>query len=150
MYTFKINLILASLITAITLFFSSISLIAGEPSSASVNSNSESLADLWDIPKLYSDSDSLLVNDLKLVGRYQWQYADLNSDQGDWSDSESRRFRLGTEAKVFGDDWKLKAEINVNDDFSPFYKSLEEAYIKYQGNDSFIYYYWQTETILVL
>ena len=137
MYTFKINLILASLITAITLLFSSISLIAGEPSSASVNSNSESLADLWDIPRLYSDSDSLLVNDLKLVGRYQWQYADLNSDQGDWSDSESRRFRLGTEAKVFGDDWKLKAEINVNDDFSPFYKSLEEAYIKYQGNDSF-------------
>ncbi|MED6299045.1 MAG: porin [Verrucomicrobiota bacterium] len=94
------------------------------------------MEDLWNIPHLYSNSDSLLVNDLKLVGRYQWQYADLNSDQGDWSDSENRRFRLGTEAKVLGGNWKLKAEINVNDDFSPFYKSLEEAYIKYQGNDA--------------
>jgi len=122
--------------TAICLPLISITLIAGESSAPSKNSNPNSLEDLWDIPQLYSDSDSLLVNDLKLVGRYQWQYADLNSDQGDWSDSESRRFRLGTEAKVFGGDWKLKGEINVNDDFSPFYKSLEEAYIKYQGNDA--------------
>ena len=124
------------LTTAITLPVISITLIAGESSSPSNNSDSKSLEDLWDIPHLYSNSDSLLVNDLKLVGRYQWQYADLNSDQGDWSDSENRRFRLGTEAKVLGGNWKLKAEINVNDDFSPFYKSLEEAYIKYQGNDA--------------
>lgn len=131
------NKISPSLIAAITLPFSSITLIAGESSRPSENINSNSLEDLWDIPQLYSDSDSSLVTDLKLVGRYQWQYADLNSDQGDWSDSETRRFRLGTEAKVFGGDWKLKGEINVNDDFSPFYKSLEEAYIKYQGNDAF-------------
>ena len=136
MYTFKTNLIPPSLITAISLPLISITLIAGESSSPSNNSDSKSLEDLWDIPHLYSNSDSLLVNDLKLVGRYQWQYADLNSDQGDWSDSENRRFRLGTEAKVLGGNWKLKAEINVNDDFSPFYKSLEEAYIKYQGNDA--------------
>ncbi len=136
MHTFKINLFAPSLIVAITLPFSSISLIAGEYSSPKENINSGSLQDLWDIPQLYSDSNSLLVNDLKLVGRYQWQYADLNSDEGDWSDSESRRFRLGTEAKVFGGDWKLKGEININDDFSPFYKSLEEAYIKYQRTDA--------------
>ncbi|HAA87431.1 MAG TPA: hypothetical protein DCE22_04190, partial [Verrucomicrobiales bacterium] len=82
--------------------------MAGEPSSSSKDGSLNSLEDLWDIPHLYSDSDSSLINDLKLVGRYQWQYADLNSDQGDWSDSETRRFRLGTEAKVFGGDWKLK------------------------------------------
>ena len=101
MYTFKTNLIPPSLITAISLPLISITLIAGESSSPSNNSDSKSLEDLWNIPHLYSNSDSLLVNDLKLVGRYQWQYADLNSDQGDWSDSENRRFRLGTEAKVF-------------------------------------------------
>ena len=128
------NKFLSYLVTTISFALIPITLIAGE--SSLKNNNSSSLEDLWDIPQLYSDSDSLLVNDLKLVGRYQWQYADLNSDQGDWSDSETRRFRLGTEAKVFGGDWKLKGEINVNDDFSPFYKSLEEAYIKYQGNDA--------------
>ncbi|MBE06737.1 MAG: hypothetical protein CMO37_05490 [Verrucomicrobiaceae bacterium] len=136
MYTFKTNLISPSLITAITLPFSSISLIAGEPSVTSDKAYSNPLEDLWNIPQLYSDPKSLLISDLKLIGRYQWQYADLNSDQGDWSDSESRRVRLGTEAKVFGGDWKLKGEININNDFSPFYKSLEEAYIKYQGTDA--------------
>ncbi|MCH2025239.1 MAG: OprO/OprP family phosphate-selective porin [Verrucomicrobiales bacterium] len=128
------NKFLSYLVTTISFALIPITLIAGE--SSLKNNNSSSLEDLWDIPQLYSDSDSSLINDLKLVGRYQWQYADLNSDQGDWSDSETRRFRLGTEAKVFGGDWKLKGEINVNDDFSPFYKSLEEAYIKYQGNDA--------------
>ena len=132
----SMNQILTFLITSITLPLISISLIAGESSSSSDKAYSNPLEDLWNIPQLYSDSDSLLVSDLKLIGRYQWQYADLNSDQGDWSDSESRRVRLGTEAKVFGGDWKLKGEININDDFSPFYKSLEEAYIKYQGNDA--------------
>ena len=136
MYTFQTNLILPSLITAIILTFSSISLIAGEPSATSDKVYSNSLEDLWEIPHLYSNSDTFLVSDLKLIGRYQWQYADLNSDQGDWNDSESRRVRLGTEAKVFGGDWKLKGEININDDFSPFYIGLEEAYIKYQGNDA--------------
>jgi len=94
------------------------------------------LEDLWEIPHIYSNLDTFLISDLKLIGRYQWQYADVNSNQGDWSDSESRRIRLGTEAKIFGGDWKLKGEINVNDDFSPIYENLYAAYIKYQGNDA--------------
>ena len=32
----------------------------------------DSFLDLWDIPQLYSNKDSDLINDLKLVGRYQW------------------------------------------------------------------------------
>ena len=101
------------------------------------NNLNGSFLDLWDIPQLYSNKDSDLINDLKLVGRYQWQYGDVDFDNGDFSDSETRRFRLGTEAKILGGDWKVKGEINVDDDFSPFYKSLEEAYIKYQGSDLF-------------
>ena len=101
------------------------------------NNLNDSFLDLWDIPQLYSNKDSDLINDLKLVGRYQWQYGDVDFDNGDFSDSETRRFRLGTEAKILGGDWKVKGEINVDDDFSPFYKSLEEAYIKYQGSDLF-------------
>ena len=101
------------------------------------NNLNDSFLDLWNIPQLYSNKDSDLINDLKLVGRYQWQYGDVDFDNGDFSDSETRRFRLGTEAKILGGDWKVKGEINVDDDFSPFYKSLEEAYIKYQGSDLF-------------
>ena len=125
------NKFLSYLVTTISFALIPITLIAGE--SSLKNNNSSSLEDLWDIPQLYSDSDSSLINDLKLVGRYQWQYGDVNFDEGDYSDSEVRRFRLGTEAKILGGDWKVKGEINVNDDFSPFYKSLEEAF----ENDEF-------------
>lgn len=101
------------------------------------NNLNDSLLNLWEIPQVYSNENSNFINDLKLVGRYQWQYGDVDFDNGDFSDSETRRFRLGTEAKILGGDWKVKGEINVDDDFSPFYKSLEEAYIKYQGSDLF-------------
>ena len=74
------NKFLSYLVTTISFALIPITLIAGE--SSLKNNNSSSLEDLWDIPQLYSDSDSSLINDLKLVGRYQWQYADLNSDQG--------------------------------------------------------------------
>ena len=109
-------------------------IFAGE---SKITDPADSFLDLWNIPQLYSNKDSDLINDLKLVGRYQWQYGDVDFDNGDFSDSETRRFRLGTEAKILGGDWKVKGEINVDDDFSPFYKSLEEAYIKYQGSDLF-------------
>ena len=120
------------ILTILTVGALSFTVKAGESQTAEAK---DSLLNLWDIPQLYSDSESSLLNDLKIVGRYQWQYGDVNFDEGDYSDSEVRRFRLGTEAKILGGDWKVKGEINVNDDFSPFYKSLEEAYIKYQGSD---------------
>ena len=120
------------ILTILTVGALSFTVKAGESQTAEAK---DSLLNLWDIPQLYSDSESSLLNDLKLVGRYQWQYGDVNFDEGDYSDSEVRRFRLGTEAKILGGDWKVKGEINVDDDFSPFYKSLEEAYIKYQGSE---------------
>ena len=128
----KLSLYYKKILTLFSVGALSFTVNAGE---SQPTESQDSFLNLWDIPQLYSDSDSSLLNDLKLVGRYQWQYGDVNFDEGDYSDSEVRRFRLGTEAKILGGDWKVKGEINVNDDFSPFYKSLEEAYIKYQGLD---------------
>ena len=84
-----------------------------------------------------NSTDAFWITDLKLVGRYQWQNADVDSDQGNYSSHESRRFRIGAEAKILGGDWKLKTEININDEFSPFYDYITDAYIKYQGNPAF-------------
>ena len=128
----KLSLYYKKILTLFSVGALSFTVNAGE---SQPTESQDSFLNLWDIPQLYSDSDSSLLNDLKLVGRYQWQYGDVNFDEGDYSDSEVRRFRLGTEAKILGGDWKVKGEINVNDDFSPFYKSLEGAYIKYQGLD---------------
>ena len=94
---------------------------------------SSSFEDLWDIPHLYSDSETFWLTDLKLVGRYQWQMADVSSDLPDYSTNEIRRMRLGSEAKILGGDYKLKAEFNIdhgtgNDHYT------EELYIQYGGD----------------
>lgn len=92
---------------------------------------------LWAIPHLYSNDNAFWLTDLKLTGRYQLQYAHVNSDQGNFDDWESRRLRIGGEAKILGGDWKVKAEININEDLNPFYDGIDEAYIQYAPSKAF-------------
>ena len=96
-------------------------------------SQSSSYEDLWDIPHLYSNSEAFWLTDLKLVGRYQWQMADVSSNLPDYSTNEIRRARLGTEAKLFGGDYKVKAEFNIDHDRGSDHYP-EEIYIQYNGN----------------
>ena len=96
-------------------------------------SDSSTFEDLWDIPHLYSNPDSFWLNDLKLVGRAQWQMADVSSDLPDYSTDEIRRMRLGSEAKILGGDYKLKAEFNI-DHGSGDDHYAEEVYIQYGGD----------------
>jgi phosphate-selective porin OprO/OprP len=96
-------------------------------------SESSAFEDLWNVPHLYSNPDSFWLTDLKLVGRYQWQMADVSSDLPDYSTNEIRRMRLGSEAKILGGDYKLKAEFNI-DHGSGHDHYAEEVYIQYGGD----------------
>ena len=108
-------------------------LVASSHAGEGVTSKSSSFEDLWDIPHLYSNPDSFWLTDLKLVGRYQWQMADVNSDLPDYSTNEIRRMRLGSEAKILGDDFKVKAEFNIDHDSGNDHYT-EELYIQYDGD----------------
>ena len=70
------------ILTILTVGALSFTVKAGESQTAEAK---DSLLNQWDIPQLYSDSESSLLNDLKLVGRYEWQYGDVNFDEGDYS-----------------------------------------------------------------
>ncbi|MCP4849068.1 MAG: hypothetical protein GY899_14095 [Verrucomicrobiaceae bacterium] len=96
-------------------------------------SNSSTFEDLWDIPHLYNNSDTFWLTDLKLVGRYQWQMADVSSDLPDYSTNEIRRMRLGSEAKILGGDYKVKAAFNIDHGAGNNHYA-EELYIQYGGN----------------
>ena len=82
---------------------------------------------IWSIPTLYKNDENAFLQEFKIIGRYQLQYAHVDSDQGGYSDWESRRWRLGAQAKLFNF-LKLVGQINIDDDFDPFYKSIDEAY----------------------
>jgi len=83
--------------------------------------------DLWSMATLYKDDANAFLQEFKLVGRYHGQYAYVDSDQGDYEDWENRRWRVGAQAKLFNR-VKLFGQIDINDEFDPFYKQIDEAW----------------------
>ena len=83
--------------------------------------------DLWSMATLYKDDANAFMQEFKIIGRYQGQYAHVDSDQGDFEDWENRRWRIGAQAKLFNS-MKLVGQIDIDDEFDPFYKSIDEAY----------------------
>ncbi|HUF62204.1 MAG TPA: porin [Verrucomicrobiales bacterium] len=118
---------------------------AGEPSegpdtqvesAALEDGEAWSWKDLWDLPVLYRNPVNPYIQEVALTGRYQYQYAAVDSDQGDWDRGETRRWRAGASIK-FLQDFELAGEININDDFEPFYSSIEELHVTWRPSDLF-------------
>ncbi|MFT5110660.1 MAG: phosphate-selective porin OprO/OprP [Pseudoalteromonas tetraodonis] len=82
---------------------------------------------IWSLPTLYKNDDNAFLQEFKLIGRYHGQYAWTDSDQGDRSDWENRRWRVGSEVKLFNF-LKLFGQIDINEDIDPFYKGIDEAW----------------------
>ena len=106
------------------------------PDEPMMEESSESVLDaLWDLPVLYSNKENPVLQEFRIIGRYQGQYAVVDSDQGNFDDWENRRWRLGASAKLF-DRVSIKGYINIDDDFNPFYKSMEELHMTVKVADA--------------
>ncbi len=90
--------------------------------------------DLWDLATLYKSDSNPIIQEIALTGRYQGQYAMVESDDGDADGWDHRRFRTGIRLTVFHD-FELKFEefgdLNRND----YYSGFTEAYVAYKPND---------------
>jgi hypothetical protein len=91
---------------------------------------------IWDLPKLYENSDNSVIQSLALIGRYHGQYWAVHADQGQADGWENRRFFLGATAELFHH-FKVQAQIKVSEDFDPFYDGLYDAYVKWTPSESF-------------
>lgn len=92
---------------------------------------------LWDHFVLYQDDKNPILEEFKLIGKYQGQYHWLESDQGDDAEWEDRRFRFGFDAKMFEKTLEVRATFQSTDDFDPFYSGLEDAYLRWKPNKNF-------------
>ncbi len=92
--------------------------------------------DYWRIPPLYKSEGNPFLQELTIGGRYQGQYYALDSDQGDSEDWNNRRWRVGGKAKLFNF-LELAGDININDEFDPFYDSIEEVHLTAKFDESF-------------
>ena len=89
---------------------------------------------LWKLATLYKNDSNPIIQEIALTGRYQGQFAMVDSDGGDADGWDHRRFRTGVRMKVFHD-FELKFEefgdLNVHD----YYSGFTEAYVAYKPND---------------
>ena len=80
-----------------------------------IDSTEESIYDkIWAVPKLYRDDNNPYVEEFDLIGRFQEDYFNVDSDKGRSSYWEVRRFRLGADAFFLDRHLELKAELDTN------------------------------------
>lgn len=117
----KTNLLNSSVAAAIALSGSAFAGDVVSEAAAPAPSNNGSWCDGFDtVGKFYENKDAAFIQSLKFFGRFQWQYAHIDGENGagqSFSEGidEVRRFRFGSEIK-FLDGFKLKGNLNLVND----------------------------------
>lgn len=92
--------------------------------------------EIWSIATLYKNENNPFIQEFAITGRYQGQFAAVDSDYGDEEGWDHRRFRLGFRAKVFKD-FEVKNEMYSEFNHDDFYAGLTESYIAWKPSDAF-------------
>jgi hypothetical protein len=87
---------------------------------------------IWGYAMLYKDDMNPIIEEVKLRGRYQGQYWDVDDDHGSQSNWEDRRSRFGFDVKLFEKEVEIRADFQSNDGFDDFYDGLVDAYIRWK------------------
>jgi phosphate-selective porin OprO and OprP len=96
---------------------------------------SGALEALWQRAVLYQDDSHPILHLFKLRGRYHGQFHQIDSEQGNPSGWEDRRFRYGFEAKFFGK-LEIRMDGQSNDGFRDLYDGLTDAYLRWKPSPS--------------
>ncbi|MEO7133136.1 MAG: hypothetical protein ABI024_02850, partial [Vicinamibacterales bacterium] len=79
----------------------------------------------------YDDKENPVVQRVVFTGRFQHDFAIVESDQGDHRESNIRRVRFGPRITMFRD-FLVHTEVEVNpQERSPFYVRLTDAYVSW-------------------
>jgi len=80
----------------------------------------------------YDDKQNPVVQRVVFTGRFHHDLTMVESDQGDWRESNIRRMRFGPRITMFRD-FLVHAEIEVNpQERSPFYMRMTDGYVAWQ------------------
>jgi phosphate-selective porin OprO/OprP len=84
--------------------------------------------------RLYRDNDNPVLQEFWLLGRYHGQYHDADGNVGDNDGWENRRFRIGSQARLF-EKWTLHAQMVSGFDINPFYNGFTELWSQWALSD---------------
>ena len=88
---------------------------------------------IWNLSELYKNKENPFIQKFDLVGRYHGQYWIADSEGNYDNDWENRRMYVGFNAKIF-QNFTLEVQININDDFDPFYNGLYDAFLQWEDD----------------
>lgn len=91
----------------------------------------DTLGERWDnLGRLYQDDENDILQELWVLGRYHGQYHWAEGTAGESEAYETRRFRVGGQAKLF-DKLTLHAQMVSGSDFEPFYNGFTELWAQW-------------------
>ncbi len=93
------------------------------------------LDDIWKLAEWYDNDQNETVQSVLFSGRFQYEYATVDADQGTHNDWNVRRMRLGVKSEFFH---QLTVHVEAGfdpDDGGDFYRRLTDTYVEWQASD---------------
>lgn len=92
---------------------------------------------VWKFSEWYKNDQNRTVQSVLFTGRFQYEYAAINADQGDHSEWNVRRMRVGAKSKLFHT-LTLHGEVELNpEEANPFYVRLTDMYLQWSKSEKF-------------
>jgi phosphate-selective porin len=89
---------------------------------------------IWRFAEWYRNDKARVIQRIQFAGRYQHDYALVESDQGDTDEWNIRRMRLGARVTMFRT-WLFHAEVDLNpQEQDPLYVRLTDFYLQWSRN----------------
>jgi phosphate-selective porin OprO/OprP len=111
--------------------FSSTICLGQTPTPAPADSQKEAFDKVWKFADWYKNDQNDVIQRLQFTGRFQYEYANVDADQGSHHEWNIRRFRAGLKAKLFKT-ITLHGEVEMNpQERNPFYVRFTDLYLMY-------------------
>jgi phosphate-selective porin OprO/OprP len=92
---------------------------------------------IWKFADWYKNDQNSVVQSVLFTGRFQYEYAAVNADQGDHSGWNVRRMRVGAKSKLFRT-LTLHGEVELNpEEADPFYVRLTDMFLQWSKSEKF-------------
>ena len=89
--------------------------------------------DIWKFAEWYHNDQNEAVQSVLFSGRFQYEFAAVDADQGTHHEWNVRRVRLGVKSELFHE-FTVHVEVGLNpQERDPFYKRLTDAYVELQS-----------------
>ena len=92
---------------------------------------------IWKFADWYENDDNAVIQRLQFSGRFQLDYALVDADQGEHTEWNIRRLRLGAKAKLFKN-FTLHGEVELNpQEADPVFTRITDLYFQWNRSERF-------------